>query len=238
MTLDGRRCLEGFGFVKQRLLGFPAVHYDLRAEEILVQMGGNVLGRTVNQSPPQQDAGLVVHIVGDGIVGILLGEAAVFHQLGRRLRALHKAGAGGNDSVLGPTGRMIGQLIAAFRTDAAGDLPPAAGTGVRRLIGGGLSLPRLLSQQHIVGRHMELFAQRGDGGGVRRGLAALPLADGLPGDTQQLAQLLLGQSRRFADGSDTVLQFHGVSPPFLWSHHTEKAGAWQATAIGILSTAC
>ena len=186
-------------------------------------MGGNVLGRTVNQSPPQQDAGLVVHIVGDGIVGILLGEAAVFHQLGRQLRALHKAGAGGNDSVLGPTGRMIGQLIAAFRTDAAGDLPPAAGTGVRRLIGG---------------RHMELFAQRGDGGGVRRGLAALPLADGLPGDTQQLAQLLLGQSRRFADGSDTVLQFHGVSPPFLWSHHTEKAGAWQATAIGILSTAC
>ncbi|CAN3972924.1 hypothetical protein GOGPGP_GOGPGP_05430, partial [Dysosmobacter welbionis] len=33
LTLDGRRCLEGFGFVKQRLLGFPAVHYDLRAEE-------------------------------------------------------------------------------------------------------------------------------------------------------------------------------------------------------------
>ena len=203
-------------------------------------MGGNVLGRTVNQSPLQQDAGLVVHIVGDGIVGILLGEAAVFHQLGRRLRALHKAGAGGNDSVLGPTGRMIGQLIAAFRTDAAGDLPPAAGTGVRRLIGGPGALPlsRLLAQQHIVRRHAELLAQGGQGGRVRGGLAALPAADGLPGDTQQLAQLLLGQSRRFADGSDTVLQFHGVSPPFLWSHHTEKAGAWQATAIGILSTAC
>ncbi len=119
---------------------------------------------------------------------------------------------------------MIGQLIAAFRTDAAGDLPPAAGTGVRRLIGGGLSLPGSFPQQHIVGRHMELFRTARRWWRRPAWSAALPFAHGLPGDTQQLAQLLWVNPA--ALWTAAIRSFNSMEYPsfFLWSHHTEKGG--------------
>ena len=139
-----------------------------------------VLGQLL---PGGADAGKIPRPAGQGVAGAGKGQ-------GRQGIA-----AGGAE---GPAGGG---------TAAAG-----AGVGIDRAGGGlcrgafrGGGLP---AEEQVVRREAQGKAQLRHGVQIRHGLAALPLADGLPADAQLLPQGLLGEPCRLPGGGDAFIPFH------------------------------